>query len=520
MKKEALILKNQRNPRWRYIFWGGLLFFILLLIFSIILRSCEKDNIACIDNSETTSPRPDAVFNDGDDDNDKDTTYFSDRGRESWRIDTVAFDEWENDDKWNRRRRYRGRYPVSPPDIGPGVPIDTSDIIIKPYPGLPITRPIVSNRLILYCQDKIDLLDFSDTLLLTYEDIEIIDWRNRYKKIQLKVPPNKLFSYKADLRSRFDDELKYVMEEVIIEHPFSSSLGKKDNGCGAADCEDKKFWHKDFLKYEDVASKYPADSTVTIAVIDESFQPNHPAIEGSIIDPWNIPQYSDSVDFEASQCHGTHVAGLAGGADCFSHGVKLMPLQIVDSDGLMARSYIIDAIFYSITERAEVINISLGLMNVPGGSLSDTSYFEEEMAMWDDIFGIARDSGCIVVQAAGNSSTFASLDPMKRRKNSIIVGSHDSDGYPSDFTNFGPSVEIYAPGSCIYSSVPIDDYVVYDGTSMASPIVAAAVAIKCLHNPGITFEEVREALIFSSKSVGSIQQLDLLEFLSFTPSTS
>lgn len=506
MRREALILKNIRNPKWRNLFWGGLLVFFLLLILSIILRSCEKDDMACFDNSGLTTPSVDTILDNGDE-----------RVYHYWPIDTIAYDQWENDANWNRRWLYRGRYPTFPPDYGPGVPIDTSLIIDMPYPDLPITRPIVADRLILYCQDDIDLLDFSDTLLRNYEDIKIIDWRNRYKKIQLEVPPNKLFAYKDDLRSRFDDELKYVIEEVIIE-PFSYASIQRNNSCGSAVCNDQKFWHKDYLDYEDAAVQYPADSTVTVAIIDDSFQPNHPAIEASIIDPWNVPQYTDSVDFETSQCHGTHVAGLAGGKDCFSYGVKLMPLQIVDGLGVMAMSYIIDAIFFSITEKADVINISLGTMNLPSESLSDTVYFKDEMDMWNDIFGIARDSGCIVVQAAGNSSTFASLDPMKRKENSIIVGAHDSDGNPSDFSNFGPSVEIYAPGSCIYSSVPIDDYVVYDGTSMASPIVAAAIAVKCLHYPGITFEEVREALILSSKSVGGVQQLDLLQFLAFTPS--
>lgn len=493
-----MVLSKGRNPKIVPMLFGGLACFFLIALFGIILRSCQSNEVKCASETIVEDERI-AIH---DDDDNTGGLYIDSTDYYSWRDEHSDTEWFEN-----------GRYPTFPPDFGGRVPIDSSDIILEPYPDLPVIRPIVGNRLNLYCQDNVDLLDFAGELLSEYEDIDILDWRDRYKKIQLEVPSEDLFVYKEEIKARYEDKLRFVIEEILVSH--SNPHSSLSSSLCYTDCNnDNPFWHQDYLNYQEVARLFPSDSSVTVAVIDGSFQPEHPDITSFIYLPWNANEYTD--ELEPIGCHGTHVAGLTVGTASLLTGAKLMPLQISDDQGLMGLSYLLDAIFYAITEKADVINLSIGTSYEAGTVPPDTTWFIEETEMWDEIFQIAKDSGCIVVQAAGNSAIDANLDPMKRKKHSIIVGAHDRDGRPTDFTNFGESVDIYAPGFCISSSVPFNDTLSMSGTSMASPIVAAAIALKCQYNRDITFDEVHQALLNSSKSEHGIRQLDLLQFLHST----
>ena len=99
---------------------------------------------------------------------------------------------------------------------------------------------------------------------------------------------------------------------------------------------------------------------------------------------------------------------------------------------------------------------------------------------------------------AGNSAIDANLDPMKRKKHSIIVGAHDRDGRPQILQTLG-NQWTFMPQAFAMSSVPFNDTL-----SMVLRwrlrSKSSTIALKCQYNRDITFDEVHQALLNSSKS--------------------
>lgn len=194
-----------------------------------------------------------------------------------------------------------------------------------------------------------------------------------------------------------------------------------------------------------------------------------------------------SGDFQDGHGHGTHVAGIAAALDNdigtigVAPGATLWSFKVLENDGTGTTGMVlagIDAVA-SQAHLIEVANMSLG--------------FDGFSQAIDDSIANAVNAGVVFVVAAGNSAADASSFSPASGPDVITVSAvADFDGLPyglsaptcrpdidetlADFSNYGPAVEIAAPGVCIYSTDLQDGYSVKSGTSMASPFVAGAVA--------------------------------------------
>ncbi len=105
--------------------------------------------------------------------------------------------------------------------------------------------------------------------------------------------------------------------------------------------------------------------------------------------------------------------------------------------------------------------------------------------------------GGVVFFAAGNDAVTngapANYEPV------IAVGAIAPDGTKASFSNYGPWVDIAAPGESIYSTVPGNQYKSMNGTSMACPHVSgvAALVVSYFGGPGFTNEMLEERLLGS-----------------------
>jgi subtilisin family serine protease len=196
---------------------------------------------------------------------------------------------------------------------------------------------------------------------------------------------------------------------------------------------------------------------------------------------------SASGDFQDYHGHGTHVAGIAAARDNdigtlgVAPGATLWSFKVLQADGTGTTGMIlagIDAVAAN-ADQIEVANMSLG--------------FEGTSQAIDDAIAAATNVGVTFVVAAGNSSIDASgFSPANGPDVITVSAIADFDGLPgglgsptcrndeddtlANFSNYGPAVEIAAPGVCIYSTWLNDGYATLSGTSMASPFVAGAVA--------------------------------------------
>lgn len=206
----------------------------------------------------------------------------------------------------------------------------------------------------------------------------------------------------------------------------------------------------------------------------------------------------ERVDFtgsgNAADCHGhgTHVAGTIAARDDTNDvvgvapGARIHALKVLGCDGGGWISDVMAAVDWTAANatRPAVANLSLG------GSAS-TSF--------DDAVRRLAAAGIPVVVAAGNSSRDACLYSPARAgggvDNGVVtVGATDSRSRAASFSNYGRCVDIWAPGVSIVSTRLGGGTSTMSGTSMASPHVAGAAALRLSSNPTAAAAETEAAL--------------------------
>ncbi len=241
----------------------------------------------------------------------------------------------------------------------------------------------------------------------------------------------------------------------------------------------------------------PQGSTV-VAVVDTGIELTHPDLKNKLFkdDSGKLVGYdfqngdSDPTD---DQGHGTHCAGIiaaeanngqgvAGVGGWFTTGsyVKLMPIKALGADGNGYMSTLAQGITYAADHGANVISMSFG-----GTSSSSTL---------SDAINYAWGKGCVLVAAAGNSSTTAYSFPAAY-PNVISVASTDSTDTLSSFSNYGTWVLTAAPGSDIASTYLGGQYAKMSGTSMACPFVAGEVALLKAQVPSLSNSDLSNLVI-------------------------
>ena len=201
-----------------------------------------------------------------------------------------------------------------------------------------------------------------------------------------------------------------------------------------------------------------------------------------------------------SSWHGTHVAGTIGAVahnNQYIAGVapqaKIQPVRVLSfgggytSDISAAITWASGGAFDGVSTNAtpaDVINMSLG-----GTGVCPTAM--------QTAINAAVVRGAVVVVSAGNSNADASLSFPANCPGVITVAALTSTGARADYSNFGSTVEIAAPGSGIFSTMntgtttPVGPTVTsYNGTSMAAPHVAGVAALLKSQNRAITPAEV------------------------------
>ena len=218
------------------------------------------------------------------------------------------------------------------------------------------------------------------------------------------------------------------------------------------------------------ARKVALGAGARVAVLDTGAQLDHPALKDNF---YRTKKY-DFVDDDTNPSeaagtlrgHGTHVAGIV---DLVAPKAGIMPLRVLDAEGSGNAFVIAEAVRYAENAGADVINLSLGS---PMGS-----------DLLQDVIGDAVETGAVVVAAAGNENTFAPHYPAAGEEEEsvpdglVAVTSVDRYEKKSDFANYGPWVDVAAPGTSIRSAFPVGDYATWSGTSMAAPFVAGQAAL-------------------------------------------
>ncbi len=190
--------------------------------------------------------------------------------------------------------------------------------------------------------------------------------------------------------------------------------------------------------------------------------------------------------------HGTHCAGIAAGDDNTEGVVGVAPnatlhaVKVLDCQGSGSFSDIAAGVEYVADQGWDVASMSLG------GSSGSSAL--------RDAIQYAYDNGVSIVAAAGNSGQCTDcVGYPAAYPETIAVASSNSNDEQSSFSSQGPEVDIIAPGTDIYSSVP-SGYDTFSGTSMATPHVAGAVGQ--LIAAGYSARDAENQLLSTAKDIG------------------
>lgn len=207
--------------------------------------------------------------------------------------------------------------------------------------------------------------------------------------------------------------------------------------------------------------------------------------------------------------HGTHVAGIIGavrdndmGIKGVADNVRIMALRAVP-DGDEHDKDIANAILYAVENGAKVINMSFG-----------KGYVKDKKVV-DDAVRFAMENDVLLIHAAGNDSQNNDEVPNFPNKHFVdslginkgaaeawlTVGAtqwENTNNLVATFSNYGRrSVDVFAPGVKIHSTMPGSTYKDQQGTSMAAPVVSGLAALIRSYYPAFSAVEVREIIMDS-----------------------
>ncbi len=241
---------------------------------------------------------------------------------------------------------------------------------------------------------------------------------------------------------------------------------------------------------------------VIIAILDTGVDMLHPDLDEKIHSSGHdfVNDDSDATD---DHSHGTHVAGIAAANTHNEEGIagvawncKILPVKVLNHLGESSYSEMIDGIIWAADNGADVMNLSLG------GDFPSTSL--------ENALKYAYDMDIVIVAAAGNDGG-AVLYPAAYDDYCLAVAATDYNDERVDFSNFGPEIDVAAPGALIVSTVPtwywgtgFFPYAWGDGTSMASPHVAGLAALIKSVKPHLTASQIMNVIRYSADDVNSV----------------
>lgn len=307
-----------------------------------------------------------------------------------------------------------------------------------------------------------------------FEVKPMIEELNALDEVEFAEPNYKLYTLAESIVSSYDDN------PMVSEQWYLDNYGLKE------------LWTKPIINA----------TRPVIAILDTGVDITHPDLVDNI---WTKPGTDDehgydfinnTTDIRDNNLHGTHVAGIAAASN---NGIGIvganpqaliMPITVLQSDGVGDVATIIKGIDYAIANGATVLNMSLG-------TYANSSALRQalEKAYQKAVLVAAAGNDNMRIQLAKCADHDCLYGKMFPAAYSFVLGvqainstgelasfsNHDNDGntYSSELTAMDPegfNYELKAPGTNILSTIPDGSYKALNGTSMAAPLVAGAIS--------------------------------------------
>lgn len=334
-----------------------------------------------------------------------------------------------------------------------------------------------------------------DTIIIKYSHpLSLSDHRKAGGTVIQQVSGLKYVAVKVNHKDKLQQTIQNYQKNSKVESVQLSPIYKQ---AGIIDPKISEQYVHSLLKTAE-AQKLAGKHQVKVAVIDTGIDKNHPELKGSILSSSNI---INPMNPTAADIHGTHVAGIIAakkdngiGGYGMDPSAKILSYDVFGGD-IWTFDYIIaNAILEAVDQGADVINMSLG-------SSMPSTVLQEAVEK-------AINKGVVVVAAAGNDGMEMQNYPASY-EGVISVGSVNNAKKLSDFSTYGASTDVVAPGENVYApfydpkSQKGSSFERLSGTSMASPAVAGAVALLLSKNPKLTPAQVEYILEKTATDLGA-----------------
>jgi subtilisin family serine protease len=275
---------------------------------------------------------------------------------------------------------------------------------------------------------------------------------------------------------------------------------------------------------------------IVVGVVDTGIDINHPDLKANIftnpgeiagdgkdndgngyvddVNGWDF-HFNDRTVFDSanSDSHGTHVAGTIGAVGGNGAGVAgvnwqvtMVPAKFLGPNGGYTSNAVKALDYLTNLKTRHSLNIVASNNSWGGGGFS--------LAL-EDAINRGGDAGILFVAAAGNSTTnndttasYPSNYVCTKTRDwdcVVAVASITSTGAISSFSSYGAkTVDLGAPGSSVYSTLPNNKYGTYSGTSMATPHVTGAIALCRAAFPAMGTNAARSALMAGTVATPSL----------------
>lgn len=254
-------------------------------------------------------------------------------------------------------------------------------------------------------------------------------------------------------------------------------------------------WHLAKIQAFQAWQGTTGSSNVIVAVLDSGADMNHPDLASRLLPGYDFVNRTSSITDDFG--HGTAVTGTIAadgnngiGVAGIAYGCSVLPVKVMDGSGFAAYSTIATGIKYAVDNGARVINLSIA------GS--------DQSATLQQAVDYAWSNNVNVVAAAGNAATNTPMYPAACN-HVLAVSATAPDDSLAYFSSYGSYVQLSAPGEMIWTTQNSSNtpYGPWQGTSFASPIVAAVAALVISANPTLANDQVVSLLEQSADDLGA-----------------
>ena len=341
-------------------------------------------------------------------------------------------------------------------------------------------------------QKKKDLNVSSVDIVREYEASHgIVEVENSFYFVTKAPSLLKILRLKIQNPAMLDDLIEKLSQHELIEYAERIPIDRII-GYNVSTPNDPNYdiqWSMDKLRAVEAHLLEEGIDEIDVAVVDNGVQVDHIDLFGNLEPGWDVGDDDDD-PYNPAQNHGTLVTGTVNAITNNSIGIasvgnKIDVIPIKSSIGTsiyINRGY--TGIIWAAENGAEIINCSWGSNN----------FSNNNKTILDNVYD---NYNVIIVAGAGNNNNDEPFYP-SAYDNVISVAASDMLDEKAFFSNYGPWVDITAPGSSIYTTNLNNGFLLANGTSLSSPIACAVIGLAWSADPSKTREEIIDCVYSSA----------------------